>query len=162
MTTPARPAAPAEPTAEPVLEAVGISSGYGDLQVLRGVSVRVWPGRISVLLGSNGAGKTTTLRAVSGLNRASAGTVRLLGQDVTTMAPSERVRLGLLLNRGGKLALPPNDLGVLDLDLLLALDPLDVDRLGDDLLLLDLLLNTVGSVGLGLGLLGVGLVCRLL
>jgi branched-chain amino acid transport system ATP-binding protein len=87
---------------EPVLEAVGIFSGYGDIQVLRGVSVRVWPGRLSVLLGSNGAGKTTTLRAVSGLNRASAGTVRLLGRDVTTLAPSERVRRGLGFVMEGK------------------------------------------------------------
>jgi branched-chain amino acid transport system ATP-binding protein len=100
--TPSSPAVPATPAGEPVLEAVGISSGYGDLQVLRGVSVRVWPGRISVLLGSNGAGKTTTLRAVSGLNRASSGTVRLLGHDVTTMAPSERVRLGLGFVMEGK------------------------------------------------------------
>jgi branched-chain amino acid transport system ATP-binding protein len=89
-------------TGEPVLEAVGICSGYGDIQVLRGVSVRVWPGRLSVLLGSNGAGKTTTLRAVSGLNRASDGTVRLLGQDVTTLAPSERVRRGLGFVMEGK------------------------------------------------------------
>jgi branched-chain amino acid transport system ATP-binding protein len=80
---------------EPALEAVRICSGYGDLQVLREVSVRVWPGQLSVLLGSNGAGKTTTLRTVSGLNQATAGTVRLLGQDVTKLAPSERVRLGL-------------------------------------------------------------------
>ncbi len=83
------------PAGEPVLEATAISSGYGDIQVLREVSVQVWPARLSVLLGSNGAGKTTTLRAVSGLNRASTGTVRMLGQDVTNMAPAERVRRGL-------------------------------------------------------------------
>ena len=87
---------------EPVLEAVGLCSGYGDLQVLREVSVRVWPGRVTVLLGSNGAGKTTTLRAVCGLNRASAGTVRLLGQDVTSAPPPQRVRLGLGFVMEGK------------------------------------------------------------
>jgi branched-chain amino acid transport system ATP-binding protein len=83
------------PAAEPVLDVQGICSGYGDLQVLRDVSVRVWPGHLSVLLGSNGAGKTTTLRAVSGLNQVSAGAVRLLGQDVTALGASERVRRGL-------------------------------------------------------------------
>src|SRR5216683_1825353 len=83
------------PAGEPVLEATAISSGYGDIQVLREVSVQVWPARLSVLPGSNGAGKTTTLRAVSGLNRASTGTVRMLGQDVTNMVPAERVRRGL-------------------------------------------------------------------
>jgi branched-chain amino acid transport system ATP-binding protein len=81
--------------AEPLLEASGISCGYGDIQVLRDVSVRVWPGRLTALLGSNGAGKTTTLRALSGLNQVTAGSVRLLGQDVRRLAPSDRARLGL-------------------------------------------------------------------
>jgi branched-chain amino acid transport system ATP-binding protein len=90
------------PQEEPVLEALGVSAGYGDLQILREVTVRVWPGRLSVLLGSNGAGKTTTLRAMSGLNQASAGTIRLLGKDVTKLAPSERVRLGLAYVMEGK------------------------------------------------------------
>ncbi|MCW2933514.1 MAG: High-affinity branched-chain amino acid transport ATP-binding protein LivF [Actinomycetia bacterium] len=89
------PAEPVTSPAEPVIEASGISCGYGDIQVLRDVSVRVWPGRLTALLGSNGAGKTTTLRALSGLNLATAGTVRLLGQDVTKLAPYDRARLGL-------------------------------------------------------------------
>jgi branched-chain amino acid transport system ATP-binding protein len=80
----------------------GIASGYGDIQVLRQVSVEVWPGRISVLLGSNGAGKTTTLRAVAGLNRVTAGSVRLLGQDVTALPAPERVRMGLGFVMEGK------------------------------------------------------------
>jgi branched-chain amino acid transport system ATP-binding protein len=87
---------------EPALEATRICSSYGDLQVLRDVSVRVWPGQLSVLLGSNGAGKTTTLRTVSGLNQATAGSVRLLGQDVTKLDPSARVRLGLSYVMEGK------------------------------------------------------------
>jgi branched-chain amino acid transport system ATP-binding protein len=87
---------------EPVLEALAVSAGYGDLQVLREVTVRVWPGRLSVLLGSNGAGKSTTLRALSGLNQATAGTVRLFGTDVTRLAPAERVRLGLAYVMEGK------------------------------------------------------------
>jgi len=81
--------------AEPLLEASGVSCGYGDIQVLRDVRVRVWPGRLTALLGSNGAGKTTTLRALSGLNQVTAGSVRLLGQDVTRLPPSDRARLGL-------------------------------------------------------------------
>jgi branched-chain amino acid transport system ATP-binding protein len=90
------------PAAEPVLEAVGLSAGYGDLQVLRDVSLQVWPGRLSALLGSNGAGKTTTMRTMSGLNRASGGTIRLLGQDVTALAPEERVSRGLGFVMEGK------------------------------------------------------------
>ena len=87
---------------EPVLSVDGIASGYGDIQVLRQVSVQVWPGRISVLLGSNGAGKTTTLRAAAGLNRVTAGSVRLLGHDVTAVPAPARVRMGLGFVMEGK------------------------------------------------------------
>lgn len=90
------------PTPEPSLQVQGIASGYGDIQVLRQVSVEVWPGRISVLLGSNGAGKTTALRAAAGLNRVTAGSVRLLGHDVTTVPAPERVRMGLGFVMEGK------------------------------------------------------------
>jgi branched-chain amino acid transport system ATP-binding protein len=84
---------------EPALEAAGLC---GDLRVLRDVTVRVWPGKLSVLLGSNGAGKTTTLRAVSGLNQATAGAITLFGQDVTKLGPAERVGLGLAYVMEGK------------------------------------------------------------
>jgi branched-chain amino acid transport system ATP-binding protein len=87
---------------EPALEAAGICAGYGDLQVLRDVTVRAWPGKLSVLLGSNGAGKTTTLRTVSGLNQVTAGAVTLFGQDVTKLSPADRVRLGLAYVMEGK------------------------------------------------------------
>jgi branched-chain amino acid transport system ATP-binding protein len=87
---------------EPVLVVDAIAAGYGDIQVLRQVSVQVWPGHLSVLLGSNGAGKTTTLRAVAGLNRVTAGSVRLLGVDVTTTSPPERIRMGLGFVMEGK------------------------------------------------------------
>ena len=87
---------------EMALEAQGIQAGYGDLQVLRDVSVHVWPGKLSVLLGSNGAGKTTTLRAVSGLNAVTAGAVTLFGNDVTRLGPADRVRLGLSYVMEGK------------------------------------------------------------
>jgi len=90
------------PKEEPVLQADGIVSGYGDIRVLRQVSVQVWPGHLTVLLGSNGAGKTTTLRAVAGLNRVTAGAVRLLGHDVTTMPAPERIRMGLGFVMEGK------------------------------------------------------------
>jgi branched-chain amino acid transport system ATP-binding protein len=90
------------PQDQPALEALAVCAGYGDLQVLRDVTIRVWPGRLSVLLGSNGAGKTTTLRTISGLNPATAGSVRLFGRDVTKLAPAERVRLGLAYVMEGK------------------------------------------------------------
>ena len=50
----------------PLLEARGISAGYGGITVVRDVHLRVQVGRITALLGANGAGKTTTVRAVTG------------------------------------------------------------------------------------------------
>lgn len=78
--------ATASHSADPGLEAAGLHAGYRDLQVLRDVTVRVWPGQLTVLLGSNSAGETTTLRTQSGLNKASAGTVTLFGREATSSA----------------------------------------------------------------------------
>ena len=67
---------------KPILEVRGLTSGYGDLVVVRDLSFDVFPGELTVLLGRNGAGKTTTLRALSGLNPLLSGTVRLEGADL--------------------------------------------------------------------------------
>ena len=72
------------------LEVRGLSAGYGRLEVLHGVDLDVQAGRLVAVLGANGAGKTTLLRALSGLVRASAGSVRLAGTDLTGL-PAERV-----------------------------------------------------------------------
>jgi branched-chain amino acid transport system ATP-binding protein len=86
----------------PLLEADGISAGYGDLQVLWNVSITVERGSISVLLGRNGAGKTTTLRAIAGLNRITSGRLRLRGEDVTSVPTHARVRRGIAMVQEGK------------------------------------------------------------
>jgi len=49
-----------------VLEIEKLESGYGEVQVLWGVSLQVQPGRLTTLVGANGAGKTTTLRTIMG------------------------------------------------------------------------------------------------
>ncbi|MBB6016749.1 ABC transporter ATP-binding protein [Deinococcus radiopugnans] len=72
-----------------------LAAGYGKIQVLWDVSVRVGPGEFVAMIGANGAGKTTTLRAVSGVVRASGGRIRLGGQDITRATPSQIVALGL-------------------------------------------------------------------
>jgi ABC-2 type transport system ATP-binding protein len=58
-------------------------------------------GEITALLGPNGAGKTTTLECAQGLQRPSAGTVRLLGQDPWRAGPDLRARVGVMLQDGG-------------------------------------------------------------
>ena len=65
-----------------MLEIRNLESGYGGLQVIRGVSVDVSEGEFVALIGPNGAGKSTTLKTVSGLLEPSAGTVRLLGESI--------------------------------------------------------------------------------
>lgn len=72
------------PTSEPVLEAVGLSVGYGPIPVISSLDLLVRPGEMVAVLGANGAGKTTALLALAGELRPSEGTVRLHGQAVTS------------------------------------------------------------------------------
>jgi branched-chain amino acid transport system ATP-binding protein len=67
----------------PLLELTRIRAGYGDFQALFDISLEVRAGEIVTLIGANGAGKTTTLRVISGAVRATSGTVRFDGHDVT-------------------------------------------------------------------------------
>jgi branched-chain amino acid transport system ATP-binding protein len=78
-----------------VLELDKLSVGYDRVQVVRDLTLTVHSGEVVALLGANGAGKTTTLRAVSGLLKHGAGTVRLDGADLAGVAPSARARLGI-------------------------------------------------------------------
>ncbi|TVT61325.1 ABC transporter ATP-binding protein [Amycolatopsis rhizosphaerae] len=87
---------------EPVLRVRELATGYGDLRVVWDVSVDVWPGAVTALLGRNGAGKTSTLRAVSGLNKLAHGTVELNGKDVSRLPAHQRVRHGMAYVQEGK------------------------------------------------------------
>jgi len=78
-----------------ILEVDRIDVFYGRIQALRGVSLHVDEGEIVTLIGANGAGKTTTLRAISGLTPASAGAVRLRGQDITHLQAEDIVPKGI-------------------------------------------------------------------
>jgi branched-chain amino acid transport system ATP-binding protein len=73
----------------------GLSVHYGAIQALHGISISVEPGEIVTLIGANGAGKSTTLRAVSGLCKASAGTITFDGNNLAGLAPHKILRLGL-------------------------------------------------------------------
>lgn len=78
-----------------LLEVDSIDAHYGRIKALDGVSLRVEEGEIVTLIGANGAGKTSTLRAISGLVRPSAGTIRFNGEDITRLSPDEIVRRGI-------------------------------------------------------------------
>jgi branched-chain amino acid transport system ATP-binding protein len=77
-----------------LLEVEGLSAGYGPVQVLRDIDLRVDEGEVVVVLGANGAGKTTTMRAVSG-TIPRRGAVRFDGHDISRTSPDGIVRLGI-------------------------------------------------------------------
>jgi branched-chain amino acid transport system ATP-binding protein len=80
---------------EPLLEIRGLSTGYGKINVLRGIDLTVGAGEMVALLGPNGAGKTTLLRAISGLLPKS-GQVRFAGTELSAASPRDMVRAGLV------------------------------------------------------------------
>ncbi len=81
--------------------------GYGPVQVLFGVNFMVEEGEMVALLGTNGAGKSTVLRAISGLNLPTRGSVRLYGRDITWLEPERRVPLGIVQVPGGRSTFGP-------------------------------------------------------
>ncbi|WP_139980641.1 ABC transporter ATP-binding protein [Nocardioides litoris] len=85
-----------------MLEARGLVCGYGDITVVRDVSLSVQPGQVLALLGRNGAGKTTTLKAISGLLRTDAGEVVIDAEPIGSLPPYKRVTRGLAFVQEGK------------------------------------------------------------
>jgi branched-chain amino acid transport system ATP-binding protein len=79
----------------PLLELKNVSSAYGSVQALRGVSLHVDQGEIVTLLGANGAGKSTTLRTISSLIKPTTGEVWFEGRRIDTLSPEEIVRMGI-------------------------------------------------------------------
>jgi ABC-type branched-subunit amino acid transport system ATPase component len=86
----------------PLLRTVDLDFCYGQLQVLFGVSIELYPGEALALLGTNGAGKSTLLRAISGLDAPSGGSVIVDDRDVTGMAAERMVQQGVVLIPGGR------------------------------------------------------------
>src|SRR5260370_11070795 len=68
---------------EPLLEVRGLTAGYDAGPVLFGIDLDIAPGELIALVGANGAGKSTLLGVLSGLVRATSGTISLAGHDVT-------------------------------------------------------------------------------
>lgn len=81
--------------AEPLLALAGVNTHIGQYHILQGVDFSVPQNALTMLLGRNGAGKTTCLRTIMGLWRASAGTVRYDGRDITRTATADLARLGI-------------------------------------------------------------------
>ncbi len=80
---------------EAMLTLSGVNTHIAQYHILHGVDFEVPRGGLTMLLGRNGAGKTTCLRTIMGLWRASAGTIRIEGNDVTQAATPDVARLGV-------------------------------------------------------------------
>jgi branched-chain amino acid transport system ATP-binding protein len=79
----------------PLLELRDVTSFYGNVQALKGISLNVEQGEVVTLLGANGAGKSTTLRSISGLVPAAGGEIIFDGKPIQRMPPESIVRLGI-------------------------------------------------------------------
>ncbi|MFO0725050.1 MAG: ABC transporter ATP-binding protein [Myxococcota bacterium] len=95
-----------------MLELIDLWVGYGAIQALRGIQLKVEAGQIVTLIGANGAGKSTTLRAISGLRPPQKGKILFLGQDISRLPPHEIVKLGISQAPEGRGVFP--DLSVND------------------------------------------------
>ncbi|MCW3038183.1 MAG: transporter ATP-binding protein [Solirubrobacterales bacterium] len=84
------------------LEVDDIHTYYGNIEALKGVSLKVEEGEIVTLIGSNGAGKSTTLRSISGLTPIRTGAIRFEGQDISKTAPQKIVALGISQSPEGR------------------------------------------------------------
>jgi branched-chain amino acid transport system ATP-binding protein len=85
-----------------LLEVQGLCVNYGHIEAIRDISFGVEEGSITTLIGANGAGKSTTLKTLSGLRKVREGTVFFDGKDITTLAPYERVRMGISQSPEGR------------------------------------------------------------
>lgn len=90
----------------PVLELEHLESGYGEVQVLWGISLKAEAGKLTTIIGTNGAGKTTTLRSTMGTLKPWKGRVRLNGEDITRFSPHARAQRGLVLVPEGRQLFP--------------------------------------------------------
>ena len=90
-----------------MLEIRALESRYGRIPALKGIDLSIGEGELVALVGANGAGKTTLLRALSGVQRVSAGQVVFEGQDITRAPSDARVRLGIVQVPEGRLVFAP-------------------------------------------------------
>jgi len=92
--------------AEPMLQIVGVTAGYGRTMVLFDVDLAVPAGGAAAVMGHNGAGKTTLLRVAVGQIPVRSGRVFIDGEDVTKLSPNRRVKRGLGYVPQGQVCFP--------------------------------------------------------
>lgn len=89
-----------------MLQIEGLRAGYADLEILHGIDLEVQEGEVVALIGANGAGKTTTLKTISGIVRASAGSITYDGSPIHDWPPRRIVADGLVQVPEGRKLFP--------------------------------------------------------
>jgi branched-chain amino acid transport system ATP-binding protein len=97
-------AAPAHPV---LLKVEGLESCYGRIKALKGITLEVRRGETVALVGANGAGKTTFLRAISGVQSISAGSIHFDGEDISKLRSDKRMRRGICQSPEGRQVFGP-------------------------------------------------------
>ena len=89
-----------------MLEVTNLVAGYGKVEVLHGLSLKVPKGNLVTLIGSNGAGKTTTLRALTGMIAPRSGSIKLAGAEIAGLPSYEVTRKGVAHSPEGRRVFP--------------------------------------------------------
>jgi branched-chain amino acid transport system ATP-binding protein len=85
-----------------MLEIQNLNLGYGDIQVLWDINLRMAEKEVVALAGSNGAGKSTLMKGIIGILKPLSGCIHFLGKEVSPLPPSKRVPLGISLVPEGR------------------------------------------------------------
>lgn len=89
-----------------MLKTTNVEMGYGESQVLFGISLNVEKNEIVSLVGSNASGKSTLISGISGINRIWTGNIEFEGKDITKSSASDRVELGIIQCPEGRQLFP--------------------------------------------------------
>jgi branched-chain amino acid transport system ATP-binding protein len=112
-----------------LLEITDLHTFYGNIQALKGISLRVEEGEVVTLIGSNGAGKSTTLRSISGITPPREGTIKFDGTEIGEVPPQEIVQMGISQAPEGRHVFPRMTVREnLDLGAYLRKDRSDMER----------------------------------
>jgi branched-chain amino acid transport system ATP-binding protein len=90
-----------------MLEVNGLVAGYGRVEALHGVSLKVAAGEIVAIVGANGAGKTTLMKTIAGVHPANQGSILFEGEAITTAPAHRRVERGIALVPEGRQVFGP-------------------------------------------------------
>ena len=80
---------------EPIIELIGVKKSFGPVNVLKGVDLKVYPGKVTALVGDNGAGKSTLIKGLAGVQPYDEGEVRIDGEHRDLHSPRAAAELGI-------------------------------------------------------------------